>query len=1066
MPKVIHTINSNFKYTILYIVGLTSIILLSGIFIPFYISEAKTEAVVGAATQSTISLSLSSNNIALNLLQPGTFDANNLESGVFGSASTTASVSTTNYTGYTLSIAASSSANAGKLIDSTNSDSTKKYFSSIESATSESVFSNSSNTSYNGKWGYKPSYYNSSANSNYLPAPSTTGVTIEQTTAPNTTAKDYTITLGARANINQSAGSYSNTFNIIATANPVTYAITYADNSGDSSVTNLPSAQASNLTTQGKVNTSVITLSSTTPTRTGYTFNKWCLGTVSNSGTTCTGTQYGPGADFGIDQTTNNQNITLYATWSIKTNLSLTINFDTGVSSVAVKSGSATGTTIGTVSTSGGSVSGLTYKTTYYLVPTYASGKKFSAWTQNSVGTGGSGLSSTSAETPSFNIGDGTNSVVLTSKTSKIYMQDVTFTELTELMPNIEDSATLYDKRDGQEYTVAKLKDGKFWMTKNLNLAGGTILTADDTNVTSDYINSFSTSNNLTKVTSPTAGIQLPASSKSGFGSNNYSYVYNSGNAGIIEGNRTTASCGNPGCFSYYSWDAATLGSGRSIGTDNVTAMQSICPRGWKLPSSNSTSPYTSDFFNLATVYGMSTSSSAQSNANFYNQAGPGTIANFFLAGYYNDYNGFLSGDSYGFYWSSASVNNMSDARRLFFSSSNIDSADNNGRYFGFSVRCLFDFTLYTTIASQSKGDFDMSTISAPLTADNSGVYRYKGEHSDNNPNRTKGANDIYFYRGIIDDSFASTYGSSGNGTLYPNYVKLATNGNTTCWRIFRTTASGGVKMLYNGTWTGSTCANSGTSIQLGNTTYYNRYTGYDASSSCSFSNDFCDTIGRAGMVGYNYNGSYLTQSDGTANSRVFTNGTASNARTQIENWYNSAIGSNNNYLFETNAGYCNDRTTYTTDSASALAVTSVVPYATSSAYIGFGARQRLEYNKTPTLSCSNTTGYDLLDGTTGKSYPVALITADEVTLAGNGISMNEAYAYTSYLTSGSSFWTLSPYFRQLAGRLLVFYVYSGGDLSASNASYAYGLRPAVSLAPGTSITGGSGTAADPWTVQ
>ncbi|MBQ9180778.1 hypothetical protein IJ135_01635 [Candidatus Saccharibacteria bacterium] len=96
------------------------------VIIPIYVIEDKTEAAVGTATESTISLSLSSNNITLNLLQPGTYDANNLESGIFGSASTTASVSTTNYTGYTLSITATNHNGSGnvnnysKLIDSTN----------------------------------------------------------------------------------------------------------------------------------------------------------------------------------------------------------------------------------------------------------------------------------------------------------------------------------------------------------------------------------------------------------------------------------------------------------------------------------------------------------------------------------------------------------------------------------------------------------------------------------------------------------------------------------------------------------------------------------------------------------------------------------------------------------------------------------------------------------------------------------------------------------------------------------------------------------------------------------
>ncbi|MBQ9180613.1 hypothetical protein IJ135_00745, partial [Candidatus Saccharibacteria bacterium] len=112
------------SYVVIYTFSVTLLILSLGIIIPFYINETKTEAAVGTASQSTISLSLSSNNIALNLLRPGTYDANNLESGIFGSVSTTAIVYTTNYTGYTLSIAATNNNgsdnanNYSKLIDS------------------------------------------------------------------------------------------------------------------------------------------------------------------------------------------------------------------------------------------------------------------------------------------------------------------------------------------------------------------------------------------------------------------------------------------------------------------------------------------------------------------------------------------------------------------------------------------------------------------------------------------------------------------------------------------------------------------------------------------------------------------------------------------------------------------------------------------------------------------------------------------------------------------------------------------------------------------------------------
>ena len=219
-------------------------------------------------------------------------------------------------------------------------------------------------------------------------------------------------------------------------------------------------------------------------------------------------------------------------------------------------------------------------------------------------------------------------------------------------------------------------------MTKNLNIAGGTALSADTTDVDSSYISSFSTSNNLTKENNT---IKLPASATGGFNSNDYSYVYNTGN--------NTSNCSSPGCYSYYSWDAATLGSGRGISTDNTDAQYSICPKGWKLPTSRTTSATNwqteSDFYVLAHQYGLdSTTSTSESDNGFYMQAGPGTVPNFLLAGYYN-IGSFYNGGSSGYYWSSTSGSTSDGARRLRFYSSNVNSAGDYSRRLGFSVRCL-----------------------------------------------------------------------------------------------------------------------------------------------------------------------------------------------------------------------------------------------------------------------------------------------------------------------------------------------------------------------------------------
>ena len=270
---------------------------------------------------------------------------------------------------------------------------------------------------------------------------------------------------------------------------------------------------------------------------------------------------------------------------------------------------------------------------------------------------------------------------------------------------------TLIDIRGATEiYTVAKLADGKCWMTENLNIAGGTALSADDTDVTSTYIGGFTNQANLTKSGNT---ITLPASATKNSGDNNLTdsgqfsndsnaYVFNSG---------TKTNCGASGqntpCYSYYSWIAATLGGKQANGTTAQTsngynAAASICPKGWKLPTSTTsnanaqTSPNwkTGDWYALAKAYGANLESNYLDNSsatgkNFYNNAGPvnNSIPNFLLAGNYNN-SSFNNGGSNGYYWSSTS-RSSTYAYYLYFGSSFVSSAYGSTRRVGFSVRCL-----------------------------------------------------------------------------------------------------------------------------------------------------------------------------------------------------------------------------------------------------------------------------------------------------------------------------------------------------------------------------------------
>ena len=355
--------------------------------------------------------------------------------------------------------------------------------------------------------------------------------------------------------------------------------------------------------------------------------------------------------------------------------------------------------------------------------------------------------------------------------------------------------------------------------------------------------------------------------------------------------------------------------------------------------------------------------------------------------------------------------------------------------------------------------------IKAAITKDNSGVFSYSSVAFGNaNDGMVSRPNTIYMYRGILDsnlDGTTSTYGSNGNSANYPNYVKL---GNT-CWRIVRTTMSGGVKMIYNGLYssgtTANSCANATSNAQVTTRSF----------------NSANDSIVYAG---YTYNVHYINNSDTDgksvdevlgSDSDPSKNDTRSNIKTYIEDtWYASNLSTYTSIL-EASAGYCNDRSAYTNASGT-TPVTNIS--LSGSVFFGAYARNLNANSNTPSLGCPRGTVdlYRYVANSTGVSnelkYPVALLTADEASFAGSGsetASQGSAYDVNSFLRSGSNVWLLSPSYRQSSGATRGIRIVANGFLNTSLTTASGGVRPVISLISGTTAASGSGTATDPWVV-
>lgn len=172
------------------------IILAIGFLLPFARTQVGVEALIDLTGDSTITMTSSKNSATVTIAptMTGVFETTS------GAGDIAFSVSTTNYSGYRLT---------ARSTKTTLDKGVAGSFASLVSGVTAEQFGNANNTTLNNRWGYKPSFYNSEENTRYFGS-STTAVTLDQTSVANSTAKNYTISLGARADSSLPSGSYIN----------------------------------------------------------------------------------------------------------------------------------------------------------------------------------------------------------------------------------------------------------------------------------------------------------------------------------------------------------------------------------------------------------------------------------------------------------------------------------------------------------------------------------------------------------------------------------------------------------------------------------------------------------------------------------------------------------------------------------------------------------------------------------------------------------------------------------------------------------------------------------------
>ena len=277
------------------------------------------------------------------------------------------------------------------------------------------------------------------------------------------------------------------------------------------------------------------------------------------------------------------------------------------------------------------------------------------------------------------------------------------------------------------------------------------------------------------------------------------------------------------------------------------------------------------------------------------------------------------------------------------------------------------------------------------------------------------------------DDDGASYY---YRGSVENNYVKFAGY----YWRIIRINGNGSIRIIYDGT-SAHDNGESSTDREYG-------------------TSQFNTTANNNMYVGYMY-----------TSGQVHGLGTNSIIKIANDSFYTAKLVSYANYI-DNNAGFCGDRSPL--NNQSGVGIGTISTY-----YKGY---LRVSTNN-PSLKCENMNDYYTVSSvSTGNkvlTYPIGLITADEVLFAGAGGGVFDGtYNYqkstsNAYLTIGQNFWTMTPagYYNPFGYTYwssAVFCVRTSDDIDDYGTADSRGFRPVINLKSTLKFTG-DGTKTNPY---
>ena len=438
-----------------------------------------------------------------------------------------------------------------------------------------------------------------------------------------------------------------------------------------------------------------------------------------------------------------------------------------------------------------------------------------------------------------------------------------------------------------------------------------------------------------------------------------------------------------------------------------------------------------------------------------------------------------------GFSVGSGTVSSGTKTYNLYLWIDKYEGSLGNGSTMNKSLNAYLTLGSGSVIGTQIVKGGLYKTIENRYNEDKTYLGLYTGEGSEDYPLP------VYYYKGNVQN----------NNVLFAGF----------CWKIVRTTETGGVKIVYNGVQKNGSCNNTGTDSQIGESAFNNdnnspAYVGYmhntvytyskkamSSQSNIVFGNSFnynsnngTYTLTNTKTVatwssGYNTinNNHYTCMTTGTTCSSIYyvyyTNSTDayyitltnrksvndalnemlyaddvnkndSTIKAYIDNWYENNLASYEDKLEDT--VFCNDR------SMSNESSNGWNPN-------GGSTSTNLQFKNysisNQSLVCANETDrFSVNNPKAQLKYPIGLLSVPELILAGYGDS--------NYFNNELWAWLASPVYFSSNVAYVRGVIPSGWNFYGVN--YSRGVRPSVSIKPGTSFFSGNGSYTSPFVIE